>query len=55
MPARAYEVGLTPDGELSWMEYVEGERSSTTRSPGTSFWKRLSVSLMSLLPIEWLL
>jgi cardiolipin synthase C len=55
IPAEAYEVRLSPDGQLYWLE-----RSGTTVvrydvEPGTSFGQRASVSLMSMLPIDWLL
>ena len=55
LPARAYEVGLAADGTLSWVEHQGSERIVYDDEPGTTFWKRLGVSLMSMLPIEWLL
>ena len=55
MPASAYEVRLAPDGTLRWVEHVGTAEIVHDREPGTTFWKRLGVSLMSVLPIEWLL
>ena len=55
MPARAYEVRLAEDGTLHWLEQVGGQVIVHNTEPGTAFWKRLAVWLVSLLPIEWLL
>ncbi|MGH8796556.1 MAG: phospholipase D-like domain-containing protein, partial [Caldimonas sp.] len=55
MPERAYEVRLAPDGSLRWVEHAGGAEIVHDQEPGTTFWKRLGVSLMSLLPIDWLL
>ena len=56
VPAVAYEVRLKPDGRsLEWIERTaEGEVRFDTE-PGTSFFKRSGVGMMSILPIEWLL
>jgi putative cardiolipin synthase len=53
--ASAYEVRLSDAGQLYWIERREGERVRHDTEPGTSFWQRLEVWLMSILPIEWLL
>jgi len=55
LPATAYEVGLAPDGTLRWIEQHGSEDIVYDEEPGTTVWKRLGVSLLSLLPIEWLL
>ena len=55
LPANAYEVRLAPDGTLRWVEHGGNEEIVHDTEPGTTFWKRLGVSLMSMLPIEWLL
>ena len=55
LPATAYEVGLAPDGALRWIEQHGSEDIVYDEEPGTTVWKRLGVSLLSLLPIEWLL
>jgi putative cardiolipin synthase len=53
--ASAYEVRLSAAGKLYWIERREGEWVRHDTEPGTSFWQRLEVWLMSMLPIEWLL
>ncbi|MGH7825995.1 MAG: phospholipase D family protein [Candidatus Binatia bacterium] len=53
--ANAYEVRLSDDGQLYWIERQEGELVRHDTEPGTSFWQRAGVSFMSVLPIEWLL
>ena len=55
MPQRAYEVLLTRDGSLNWIEHDGDKEIVHVEEPGTGFWKRLGVSLLSKLPIEWLL
>jgi putative cardiolipin synthase len=52
---RAYEVQLAADGSLRWVEHVDGKPVVHDQEPGMTFWKRLGVSLLSLLPIDWLL
>ena len=56
VPLLAYEVRLAPDGEhLQWIERtVDGERRYDTE-PGTSWWARFKVDVLSVLPIEGLL
>jgi len=52
VPLRAYEVKLTDDGRLYWIERTgSGERRYDTE-PGTGFWRRASVRVLSILPIE---
>ncbi|MEO7150178.1 MAG: phospholipase D family protein [Burkholderiaceae bacterium] len=51
----AYRVRLTDRGELEWVETLDGRQVIHVEEPGTTFWRRLGVSLLSLLPIEWLL
>lgn len=54
MPVSAYEVRLAADGSLRWVEQVGSKEIVYEYEPGTTFWERLGVSLMSMLPIEWL-
>ncbi|MNJ65917.1 Cardiolipin synthase C [compost metagenome] len=51
----AYEVRLTDDGNLYWLEQVGGQDVRHAREPNTSIWQRLGVGLLALLPIDWLL
>jgi putative cardiolipin synthase len=53
LPLLAYEVKLTGDGKLQWIERTpEGEKIHQTE-PGTSAWRRAVVDFLSVLPIEW--
>jgi putative cardiolipin synthase len=54
-PARAYEVRLSAEDELYWLERRDGQELRHETEPGTTRWQRVSVALLSLLPIEWLL
>jgi putative cardiolipin synthase len=56
LPLVAYEVRIRPDGGgLQWIEHTAaGERRHDTE-PGTSWWDRFKVQVLSVLPIEWLL
>ncbi len=55
VPALAYQVVLSPQGELVWIEQGASGPVRHDSEPGTSWWRRLSVRLLSLLPIDWLL
>jgi cardiolipin synthase C len=55
IPVRSYEVRLSNNGELYWIERQEGNEIRHDTEPGTSTWQRTGVWLLSLLPIEWLL
>jgi putative cardiolipin synthase len=55
LAADAYRVRLDPDGELQWVEQVGGRDVVHDREPGAGFLRQLGVSVLSLLPIEWLL
>ena len=52
---RAYRVRLTPDGELQWLEQLGADDVVHTHEPGVGFWRKFGVSVLSWLPIEWLL
>jgi putative cardiolipin synthase len=55
IPAEAYEVRLSADGQLYWLERRGKAVLRYDVEPGTTFLQRAGVSLMSLLPIDWLL
>lgn len=55
LPRRAYKVRLSGAGTLQWVEQQGGNEIVHDDEPGTSFWRRASVAVMSMLPIEWLL
>lgn len=54
-PERCYHVRLRTDGALEWVEPRDGQEIVHTREPSASWWRRAAVSLLALLPIEWLL
>ena len=51
----AYQVRLSEDGDLYWIEYRDGQWVRHDTEPGTSVWERAGLRFLSLLPIEWLL
>ncbi|MEZ5478625.1 MAG: phospholipase D-like domain-containing protein [Thiolinea sp.] len=52
----AYQVTLEADGNLRWTEVEEdGSQESFTHDPGSSWWERTLVTVISWLPVEWLL
>lgn len=55
IPANAYEVRLTEDGALEWIERREGHVIRYQKEPGTTWLQRATVRVLSWLPIEWLL
>ena len=55
IPANAYEVRLSDDGDIYWLERRGNELVRHLTEPGTSFWLRTAVWVLSLLPIDWLL
>ena len=55
IPLRAYEVRLTENGELYWIEHVDGDVIRHGQEPNTGFLQRTGIFLLSILPIEWLL
>lgn len=55
IPASSYEVLLSDSGKLYWLERGANGLVRHDTEPHTSFWKRSSVSLLSMLPIEWML
>ena len=55
LPDRAYEVQLTREGSLIWLEHKDGAVLRYTDEPDASVWRKLQVKLLSWLPIEWLL
>ncbi|MBV6307297.1 phospholipase D family protein [Candidimonas humi] len=52
---RAYRVRLSPQGKLQWVEHKGKKIIVYDTEPGTSFWLRLGVSTLSVLPIDWML
>jgi putative cardiolipin synthase len=55
IPVEAYEVRLSPERKLYWLERRGNSVVRHDVEPGTSLGQRAGVWLMSLLPIDWLL
>ena len=55
VPTRAYQVRLGDGGEMHWIDRDDGTEVVHAAEPGTNAWRRLAVSVLSWLPIEWLL
>lgn len=55
VPKVAYEVRLTPDGALEWLDRAPQGVERFSVEPGTRASTRALVELLSILPIEWLL
>ena len=55
LPANAYELRLGEGQRIEWVERMDAGVVVHDEDPRASLWRRLLVSLLSLLPIEWLL
>ena len=55
LPDAAYQVRLTPAGDLEWVEREGGRETIYTTEPGTGGLRRLWVDFLKVLPIESLL
>jgi putative cardiolipin synthase len=55
VPLNAYEVRRSDSGELQWLERRSGGTTPHRSEPGSGFWLRFGVRVLSLLPIEPLL
>ena len=53
--AGAYEVRLGENGKIYWLERVNGKVVRHDVEPGTTWFQRAAIAVLSLLPIEWLL
>lgn len=55
LPEHCYQVRLRENGRIEWVDGSGDEEVIYTTEPRVPWWRRASVSLLSLLPIEWLL
>jgi len=55
IPERSYEVTLSTNGDVQWIERRGGKEVVHTEEPGVSRWRTMVVSLLSVLPIDSLL
>jgi putative cardiolipin synthase len=51
-PELSYRVALEPDGELVWYDRVRGVERRSQHEPDASVGRRISVTLLRLLPID---
>jgi cardiolipin synthase C len=51
----AYELRLSPSGDIEWIEHDPSGDKTYDTEPQTTAFKRAAVWFMSLLPIDWLL
>jgi putative cardiolipin synthase len=55
-PLVAYEVRLAPDGRsLEWIERTAAGETRYDTEPGTSWYQRFSVEVLSIFPVDWML
>ena len=55
VPMNAWRVQLSTSGDLVWEERREGRTIRRRTEPGTGFWQRLGMSILSAFPIDPLL
>ena len=55
IPAAAYEVRLSEQGKLVWIQRSGAQNTTHTTEPDTTAFGRGLVNVLSVLPIEWLL
>ncbi|MDE8650551.1 phospholipase D family protein [Novosphingobium album (ex Liu et al. 2023)] len=55
IPNTAYEVILTGDGALNWIERGPDGEKRHAHEPGTNWFQRTGIRILSGLPIEWML
>ena len=59
VPKRAYTLALSASGEIEWRSTNDGSGNNTptvhATEPGSRWWSRLGLKILSWLPIEWLL
>ncbi|HEY9226554.1 MAG TPA: phospholipase D-like domain-containing protein, partial [Gemmatimonadaceae bacterium] len=55
IPTRAYRVRIAASGALEWVEQTDAGEVVHSREPHATWWRRVVVWVMSVLPIEWLL
>ncbi len=55
IPQSAYEVRLSPEGKVYWLEQRDGKTFRYNTEPGSSVWQRAWIWLLAHLPIESML
>jgi putative cardiolipin synthase len=55
LPGEAYELRLSPSGSIVWIERTATGEVVHTQEPRAGLWRRILATVLSWLPIEWLL
>lgn len=55
IPNYAYRVSLDENQQIYWEERLGPRTTRYSREPGVSWWRRLGMRSLALLPIDWLL
>ncbi|MEQ6887820.1 phospholipase D family protein [Halomonas sp. CS7] len=55
VPLKAYEVRLDPEGDLYWLERRDGQVIRHDVEPNSGLFRRMVVSVIAVLPVDWLL
>jgi putative cardiolipin synthase len=55
LPTAAWEVRLTPEGKMEWIDHADGKEVRYDHEPQTGWWTRAKASMMSIFPIDWML
>ena len=55
LPLAAWEVRLRPDGKMEWIDHAGGQEVRFDSEPQTTWWTRAKASMVSILPIDWML
>lgn len=55
VPDNSYKVMLDDKGDLYWLEKRGDQEIYHSEEPNTGWWKSFGISVLSILPIEWLL
>ncbi len=55
VPQRSYTLQLSPAGEVEWLGIGTVPPALHRTEPGSTWWSRWGLTLLSWLPIEWLL
>jgi putative cardiolipin synthase len=53
--SNAYQVKIDKNGDIYWLEQKGEQTVRHNTEPGTTLWQRALISLLSFLPIDWLL
>ncbi|WP_417855896.1 phospholipase D-like domain-containing protein [Acinetobacter equi] len=55
LPRIAYELKLNKYGKIIWLEHHDGNVTTHKYEPETTLFQRLTIKVISILPIEWIM